>query len=115
MTDSQQIAELIEHAARILDVCPRAVLTSNRLHRKNRITIARNCVLLHMYRAECPVDRLGRIFKLTPESIVKHLRLTRLMAHFPEYVQILTTFSAYHSPSNSIRTGPRHHAAKTPV
>jgi len=116
MSESHQIAALIEHAARILDVCPRAVFSSLKLHRKNRVTIARRCVMLHMFRSECPLDRIARAFGLTGETIAKDLRLARLMEDYTEYRSILSTLPTY-TPSTTTTPAPikRSCAAKHPI
>jgi hypothetical protein len=117
MTESNQLAALIAHAARELHVCPHAVLTSLRLHRKNPITIARRCVMLHLFRSECPVDRIARIFKLSRECVVMHLRIARLMDDQPEYIAVLAALPAYTPPPISSAKQPtkRSHAAKQPI
>lgn len=118
MTESQQIANLIETAACALDVCPRAVLLDLGLRRKNRIAVARRCVMFHLYKSGVTLDRVARIWKVSPECAATNIRLVRLMDDMPEYIAVMKALPPVEM--ESFATFPpanvkRHHAATCPV
>lgn len=92
-TEHHNLATIIETAAKVLNVCPHAVLLGRKRSKNDRAAIGKRCTMAYLYDRGMPVTQLCKMFQVTDSTVTKHIRMSRLMADTPTDAKVHTALA----------------------